>query len=164
MKTITTIISFFFITLSFAQNNETKKAFAIIKGEKFLIIGDTLKLKSTMLQLVMDDNSGKVKLSVQVVKSQTIGEAVKNYYYVLLQDKEKNVMIAKWLEKENDELFMLNDFNGENYWQVLTTACIGTGDCTPQVAIIDSKMNWVCGHALVCKIDSTCKKVSAILD
>ena len=114
------------------------------------------------MELLFSNNKEKPTLKIQIKKGQTFGESVQEYYFILLEDKRKNISIAKWLEKVDDKLIIVNNFNGDNYWQVLSTACIGTDDCFPEVAIIDKKKEWVCGHKLICSKGSHCTKTSAI--
>ncbi|MBC7439061.1 MAG: hypothetical protein H7250_03635 [Flavobacterium sp.] len=162
MKAIIIIISVFFTHQAFSQNKITPEIFGRIQGNKFIIVGDSSKLKSKILNLIFSNRKEKAKLCVQISKSQTIGETIEDYYFVLLQDKKKNIKIAKWLEKRGNDLLLVDEFNDKNYWQVLTTACIGKDDCSPQVVITDSKKEWICGHKLICSKDKTCMKISAI--
>ena len=161
MKTKITLITIFFITISFSQSKNTLELFAIMQGQDFRIVGDTLRVKSEVTNLVLSDHPHS-KLIVEIIKGQTLGEKIEEFYYLLLRDKKNNVTLARWLEKIDNNLYFVTKFVGSNYWQVLTTACIGPDDCNPQVAIIDSTKQWVCGTALVCKIESNCKKISAI--
>lgn len=162
MKIYHTLIAFLIVSYGFSQNKPSE-VFAKIEGDNLVIVGDTLKLKARVSQLLYADLKEKSQnLSIHVGKNQTFGEKHEDYYFVLMQDKMNNVSIAKWLEKVGNNLLLIDDFNGENYWQVLTTVCIGKDDCTPEVAIIDLKKSWVCGHKLMCGIGEDCKKISAI--
>lgn len=162
MKVIILIISYLLTSVSFSQNKAKSEIIGQITNKEIIITGDTLQLKNNILQHFKNDSLGLPNFTVQIIQSKTFGEVIEDYYFVLLQDKNRKINVAKWLEKEGNDLILISKFENDNYWQVLLTACIGEGDCFPQLAVVNSEKTWACGQALVCSADSKCTKTSTL--
>ena len=132
---------------------QAQKTFAKIDRETYIITAETNAYKQEVLKTVFMTGDQPKLSGLQIHSQQTLGEAEETIYFVLMQDPGRQLKVAKILERRGDELIM--DETSTEYFTRGYLTCNGTGDCAPQVFILDSKKNWVCGTKMECSAEAT---------
>ena len=106
----------------------------------------------------------------KVLKGISIGEAEKEFSYMLLSSNEKNFNLVRALYNRNGKLVMdKGDYENNYLTYSCFVSCDGVDDCIPHMAYIDSKFTWGCSDKLVCVSPeeakkNPCRKTETVMD
>lgn len=161
---INLLFSFFILSSAQAKSdfkkpkNDSKKLFAKIIDDSYVISVDTIALKKKITESIFSSESKIFFDKIEVKKQFTIGEEKKVFYYVLLTDFSANARTCRWLTKVNDDLYFNDDFESGDSFEQMYLTCIGTENCATNVYVLDSKKFWLCGE------NPNCLREGAIID
>ena len=165
---------FSFFILSCAQtksdfkksNNDSKKPFAKIINESYILVIDTIVFKKKIIGNIFSKESKVIFDKIEVKKQFTIGEEKKVFYYVLLTDFSTTTRTCRWLNSVDNVLYLNDDFEGNDSFEQMYLTCIGTENCATNVYILDSKRFWLCGENPNCLREGAvvnCKVIKSMI-
>lgn len=128
------------------QNNDSKKLFARIINESYVLEIDTIVFKNKIAENIFQKESKIFFDKIEVMKQFTIGEEKKVFYYVLLTDFSTNTRTCRWLNRVENDLYLNDDFESGDSFEQMYLTCIGTENCATNVYVLDSKRFWLCGE------------------
>lgn len=154
-----------FITYGQKQNNTV---FAEIKNEFIEIIVDTVTYKKFIIENILDNKQDVIFNRVEIKKQLTIGSK-KEFFYILLTEKQNKFKVARWLTKKDNLLVINNtpDFERDDVFEQIYLICEGQADdCRPQVFEDENGRMWGCSEILACTAvegeEPTCKVTQSI--
>ena len=148
-----------------AQELKKNYVFAEIKQGNFIILKDTAKLKSEIVELMFSDSANQFKPNfdrLEVRKLSSFGDTSIVYYSYLLTDNKNHIKVSKWLEKIGNKLYVIDDPKEEDMEKLYYFACIGKDDCFPEIRTEGKEKNWTCWRDKMCKVKSNCIRIISI--
>ena len=152
----------FLLLILLSEFSSGQKVFARIEKDHFIIVQDSTAFKKSIKQkLFAESEIQPLFAKIEIRRQMTIGETSEEFYYVLLQDFNSKIKVAKWLIKSGFDL-MLDDDKSSIPIERTYLSCIGERNCFPQIAILNSEKFWACSTDFICKPNSGCQKLETI--
>lgn len=147
MKQILTLL-----LITFSCYSQEKIAVITDNGYEFAI--DTLSYKQNLEKQLSTFVSGKTITfnRIEVVKQKALLTKI-DFYYLLLTDAKNNSKVAKWLNKEGNNLISNDEITEGDLFEQTFLLCAGTGDCSPQVMEDEEGRFWMCSTEIMCPVE-----------
>lgn len=141
------IVCLLFIFIS-CKNETDYASFAIIEDDKIILQADSFVFKTKLSKnLNFEEKVDFDKIEI-IEKKLNTNDFV---YYVLLQNFEKNIKVARLLEKKENKL-LIND--SIQMFQ-LHCICIGKNNCFPSIIKNENEYFLSCTENPYCKVDDS---------
>lgn len=148
-------------------SNTTRKSVGLrigfVKSEKYIFDIDTISFKKELENLIQipELNLDKIEIRKDTLNGNEHGE----YYMLIAHDQSKHLKIARWLVRNNNELYYFKNHNGEEtsneiFYCTYYTCYGSSNNCFPRVFSIDNEFIWATSEKLICSPDDPCKSTS----
>ncbi|MFY7743452.1 MAG: hypothetical protein ACOVQR_12445 [Flavobacterium sp.] len=130
------------------KNETDYTSFALIEDDKIILQADSVEFKNKLSKnLNFEEKVDFDKIEIIEKKFKT-NEFV---YYILLQNFEKNIKVARLLEKKKNKLFI----NDSILMFQLHCICVGKNNCFPSLIKNEKEYFLSCTENPYCKVDDS---------
>ncbi len=155
-----------FFTLSCYAQETKQEPIAVIKGDGFEFKIDTNAFKKEIVKHLFSGQEVEFN-SFEIKKQFTLGTK-REFYYLLLTDTKRHIKVAKWLNKQGNNLFTNDEIGEGDAFEQTYLTCQGINDCDPNVFEEGKDIGWLCGEELSClampeKDELKCKATKSLI-